>query len=375
MIEYNTTEIRKKLTNEKTYYNGMKLKSNTDCDILQSIGARGCGKTTWWIAWFILDFIDNGKQFTHLVRYKDDLKEKDIFFNDVQMLFFNDFEFKIEGDKGFIRLKKKKQNKNDGWEWMCLFKCISRSKTMKGTNYPNMYNILFDEFQIDTTDRRLNKYINGELKYFASIVQSLKRTRPGIVIMLSNAVSITNPYFSTWCIAPKKCSIVKKKIKSKMMDTEYETRIACESVDASAYLQIAVRSQAAKISMICGMSETDIENEYMNDNDDFLRPQKEKDSKFAYNIKINGKYYGVWSQYNHTTGILSLYVCKHRNPQQITFCFKKSDMDEQAIMVKNINECYSMKAMKKYVISNLCYFQTQQIKADMFEVFSLLNIY
>ena len=212
MIEYNTTEIRKKLTNEKTYYNGMKLKSNTDCDILQSIGARGCGKTTWWIAWFILDFIDNGKQFTHLVRYKDDLKEKDIFFNDVQMLFFNDFEFKIEGDKGFIRLKKKKQNKNDGWEWMCLFKCISRSKTMKGTNYPNMYNILFDEFQIDTTDRRLNKYINGELKYFASIVQSLKRTRPGIVIMLSNAVSITNPYFSTWCIAPKKCSIVKKKI-------------------------------------------------------------------------------------------------------------------------------------------------------------------
>lgn len=375
MIEYDTTKIRNKLMNENTYYNGMKLKSNTDCDILQSIGARGCGKTTWWIAWFILDFIDNGKQFTHLVRYKDDLKEKDIFFNDVQYLFFNDFEFKIEGDKGFIRLKKKKQNKNEGWEWMCLFKCISRSKTLKGTNYPQMYNILFDEFQIDTTDRRLNKYITGELKYFGNIVQSLKRTRKGIVVMLSNAVSITNPYFNKWGITPEACKIVKRKLKTKVLDEEFETRIACESVDASNYLQIAVKSQAAKISMICGLSESDIENQYMNDNDDFIRKDKPNTCKFAYNVKINEKYYGVWQNYDGDTRTLELYVMKARNPQQKTFCFKKEDVDENTLLIKSINDNFIIKALKSYVVNNLCFFQTQQIKGDMFEIFSILNIY
>lgn len=374
-FDYDVSEIRKKLREEKTYYNGMSLMSNTDCDILQSVGARGCGKTTWWCAWFICDFIEKGEQFTHLVRYKDDLKERDIFFADVQNLFFNDFEFKVEGDKGYIRLKKKKQKKDEGWEWMNLFKCISRSKTMKGTNYPDMYNILFDEFQLDTTDKRLNKYINGELKYFGNIVQSLKRTRNGKVVMLSNALSITNPYFTKWNICPVDKKIIKKKIITKVFNKEYETRVACESVDATNYLNIAIQSQAAKIGMICGVSESDMENQYMNDNDTFIRKERPLNSRFLFNLKINTHTYGVWHSMDIVKGMMSLYICKHHNQQQRCYCFKKSDMDETSLLARNTREFNDLNALKKYVGANLCYFQSQTIKGDMFEVFSLLNIY
>ena len=374
-FNYDISEIKKKLQNEKIHYNGMNLLSNTDCDILQSIGARGCGKTTWWVSWFICDFIENGKQFTHLVRYKDDLKEKDIFFLDVQGLLFNDFEFKIEGNKGFIRLKKKKQKKDEGWKWMCLFISISKAKTMKITNYPNMHNILFDEFQLDTTDKRLNRYINGEIKYFGSIIQSLKRTRPGVVIMLSNALSITNPYFTKWNICPIDKKIVKKKIKSVVRGKVREGRIACESVDASAYLDIAVESQAAKISMMCGLSDSDIENQYINDNDNFLRKDKPKNAKFIFTIKINGKYIGLWHCYDHETSMMFIYACKQYNGQSRRYCFKKADMDEISILAKSTREYNDLASMKKYVNANRCYFQNQFIKGEMFEVFSILNIY
>lgn len=357
------------------YWNGNKLLSHTDCDILQVIGGRGRGKTYFFKNLFIDDWIENKHESVFLMRYDTDFKNIDLYFNDMDKEKYKDYSFKVEKNRGYIKKKKEKK-----WNLFCYFVAMSKAKTFKGTNYPLVYNILFDEFQIDTTDKRLNKYINGELKYFSDIIESFSRLRKVRIIMASNAISVNNPYFTAWHIMPEYDKIVKTKNVRYINLSNGEKRkiifkIATEMTPSKdEFLEMKVNTISGKIALFSGMGESSLNNEYMNDNDNFIASKPEK-ARFCCNLMYGKKMYGVWYYFDPITAD-SLYISRHNNPtSKRTYCFRKSDITENAIFCKTYKNIVDLERLRRYVKKNKCFYSTQHIKYDCFEIFTTINLY
>ena len=67
------------------------------------IGQRGCGKTFQAKKWAVKKFIETGKEFIWIRRYKTELKELDSFFNDiVSEGYFSSHSLEVKGKKAYI---------------------------------------------------------------------------------------------------------------------------------------------------------------------------------------------------------------------------------------------------------------------------------
>lgn len=363
--------------NKNMYWSPKKLLSYTDCDILIACGARGCGKTYGLNKYIIDKCIKYDRQFLYLRRYEEDFKNMSGFFNDVvKDELFPDYSFKVEKHKGWIKKKKDKK-----WRILCYFESISKGKSIKGVNYPQVYYIVFDEFQIDTTDRKTNRYIPGELRYFSDIVESFMRLRDGRVFMTSNSISSQNPYFTAWKIKTKNNETIKSILKDKKWNPEtqsfenIELRIAVEMVEnRDVFTKAKLNSVSGKISYFSGMGGSSVYNEYLNDNNAFIY-KKPKGSYFMCNLVYNEKTYGVWIGKDEILGF-SIFIDK--NPQggsRRTYCFKTSDIGEKNIFVKNYKQIPDITKLRDYVVNNKCYYSDQGVKMAAFEIFTILNIY
>jgi spore photoproduct lyase len=171
------------------YYNGNEaLTHNKLFNFI--VGNRGSGKTFWSKEWAIKDYIKNKNQFVYLRRYKEELKAKSKFFDDINYK-FPDIEFKIKGQNILI---------ND--EIAGTFMSLSTAKINKSNAYPNVNKIIFDEFILD---KGYYHYIPDEVVNFLELYETISRMRidsetmkevnPVRVFFLSNAITVSNPYF------------------------------------------------------------------------------------------------------------------------------------------------------------------------------------
>ena len=157
------------------------------------MGARGLGKTYGAKKIVIKNAIEKGQQFIYLRRYKTELKGRNSFFADIQQE-FPDQEFRVEGQFAQRKVGKK-------WETIGYFIPLSTAQANKSIAYPNVYTIIFDEFIIDKGSLR---YLPDEAKVFMDFYSTVDRYQDRVrCLMLSNSVSIMNPYFIRFHIEPK----------------------------------------------------------------------------------------------------------------------------------------------------------------------------
>lgn len=70
---------------------------------------------------------------------------------------------------------------------------LSTANILKSSTFENVDTIIFDEFLIT---RSTYHYLQNEVIQFAELLETIIRLRPNIkILMLGNAISITNPYF------------------------------------------------------------------------------------------------------------------------------------------------------------------------------------
>ena len=157
------------------------------------MGARGLGKTYGAKKIVIKNAIEKGQQFIYLRRYKTELKGRNSFFADIQQEFPGE-EFRVEGPYAQRKVGKR-------WETIGYFIPLSTAQSNKSVAYPNVYTIIFDEFIVDKGALR---YIADEAKVFMDFYSTVDRYQDRVkCLMLSNAVSIMNPYFIRFHIEPK----------------------------------------------------------------------------------------------------------------------------------------------------------------------------
>ncbi len=179
------------------FYDGTKLLSMKDLkgntpEIYLCTSNRSAGKTTWFNRYFIKRFKEKGEKFILLYRYKYEIEDCcDKFFKDIKGLFFPNDELRpVNHNQIYKELLLNDQS--------CGY-AISLNSADMVKKYSHLFSdttrILFDEFQSEN-----NQYLPDEIKKFISVHTSISRgqgsqSRYVPVYMLSNNVSVLNPYF------------------------------------------------------------------------------------------------------------------------------------------------------------------------------------
>lgn len=181
-----------------SYYDGTKLLSLTDLDgkkpeILMVTTNRTGGKTTYFGRLCVNKFKKGQGKFALLYRYNYELDDcADKFFKDLSTLFFSGsvMESKRKASGIFHELFL------DGESCGYALSLNSADQLKKYSHlFSDVNRMLFDEFQSES-----NHYCSDEIKKFISIHTSVARgqgeqVRYVPVYMLSNPVSLINPYY------------------------------------------------------------------------------------------------------------------------------------------------------------------------------------
>lgn len=268
------------------YYDGTKLLSLTDIngnrpEIYMCTTNRTGGKTTYFGRLVVNRFLDKREKFGLLYRYNyelDDCAEK--FFKDIGELFFNGYTMTSKKRAKGIYHELYLNGEPCGY----AVSINSADQVKKNSHFfSDVKRLIFDEFQSES-----NTYCPNEIKKFISVHTSMARgqgeqNRYLPVYMLSNPVSIINPYY------------VELGISSRLTD---ETRFLRGDgfVLEQGFVESAADAQKsggfnkafARNSYVAYSSES----VYLNDNKAFVdRPQGV--GRYIATLKYNGQTYGI----------------------------------------------------------------------------------
>ena len=272
---------------ETKYYNGTKLLSMKDIngntpEILMCCSNRTAGKTTYFSRYCMNRFKKKKEKFMLLYRYKyelDDVEQK--FFKDIKTLFFpDDVMTSKDVAKGLFKVLL-----INGEE--CGYAvALNTAESIKKYSHmlSDVKRVLFDEFQSET-----NTYLSKEIQKFTSIHTSIARgqgeqIRSVQYIMLSNSVSIINPYFVALGISARLSRDTKfLRGDGFVLEQHYNTSAA-----------IAQKGNAFNRAF-SGESYIDYasENTYLNDSVVFIDKPKSRMTRYICTICFKNKTFGV----------------------------------------------------------------------------------
>ena len=191
---------------ESVYYDGTKLLSLSDKngekpEIYVSTSNRSAGKTTYFNRLAVNAFLKRGEKFGLIYRFKYELSDiADKFFKDINGLFFPEHEMSSERKAGGIYHDLFIDDMHCGY----AFALNSADQIKKYSHlFSDVSRLIFDEFQSET-----NNYCPDEIRKFISLHMSIargqnKQVRYVPVYMISNPVTLINPYYVEWNISSR----------------------------------------------------------------------------------------------------------------------------------------------------------------------------
>lgn len=304
------------------------------------LGERGVGKSYGLKKYLLNRFKKKDSQFIYLRRYDTELKKSlkdNEFFKDIgnDPEFIND-NFYVRGDKFYMNDK------------VCGYAIpLSKASIYKSVPFPNVDIIMYDEFLIDNATYH---YLPDEPEKLLDFMETVGRLRNIKIFLLGNSISLINPYFDYFNISLPYNSDIK---------TFKDGLILINYIRNEAYRKVKKESNFGKLIDGTKYSSYAIDNEFLKDNNNFIKKKSPK-SKFFFNLILNKHTYGVWMDYENS----NMYISKHynsNNPVCITFDYK--DHSEHTIMLKS-RSVFFQNLVKHYQIGCL-YFDTLQIKSDV----------
>lgn len=190
---------------ESIYYDGSKILSMKDINgkkptTVIVTGNRSSGKTVFFNKFLLNKFIKKNEQFMLLYRYKYEIETAhENFMGAVKELFFSNYTMfgkpKIKGGYMELYLQDELTEKSE----LCGFAVsLNKADVIKKNShvFNKVQRALFDEFQSET-----NSYLPNEVTKYLSIMRSIsrgdgKQYRPVPCYLISNSISLLNPYFS-----------------------------------------------------------------------------------------------------------------------------------------------------------------------------------
>lgn len=336
------------LPNKNIWYNKSRLLSyNTILNFL--IGQRGGGKTYGFKTWAVDDFLKNGRQFLWLRRYDTELRGKgrDVsvlhtWVDDIEHLYPN-VKFEIKASSIFI---------ND--KLAGFFGALSKSEQWKSISFNNVNKVIYDEFLIRTGVGK--QYIKNEATVFLELMETVGRMREDVrFFLIGNALSFANPYFAYFKIKPFDNGFY----------VDRSRGITVQLYSNENFTDVKSKTRFGKLIKGTAYGDYAIENEFLLDNDNFIR-ERSPASKQFFNLRTGDRVYGVWIDYVETI----MYISKTHDPNRLTYAFNNEDYQPGDYLVDKKNYDSYMRGMKKYYEASGLMFEDQMVKADMMIILS-----
>ena len=307
------------------------------------IGERGVGKSFGAKKFVISDYLKTGNEFVYIRRYKTELDNAyEGFFDQLQNegLFLN-HQFRITSSK-------KKIDKFYCDKEVCGYGIpLSTANILKSASFPKVKTLIFDEFLIDNGTYH---YLRNEVIQFLDVIETIARLRDVRVILLGNAITISNPYFDFFKL-------------SLPYNSEFKTfkngTIVVNYIKNEAYREKKKSTRFGQLIDGTEYGEYAIDNAFLRDNDSFIA-KRDKDARVYSTIVLKGEKYGIWR--NWKTGFV--YISKDFEPSNpCVFAFDINDHTENTIYTKARNSTWFSPVLNAYKMGCL-FFESQKIKND-----------
>lgn len=338
------------------FYDGTKLLSMMDIngrqpDIYLTSGNRSIGKTTWFNRYCVKDFIKKKKKFCLVYRWNYELSDcADKFFKDIQRLFFPEYEMteKRRANNIFVELFLDEQS--------CGY-CVTLNNADALKKFSHLLSdvdkMVFDEFQSET-----NHYCPNEISKLLSIHTSIARgngeqVRRVPLYMLSNKVSIINPYFLSLGISDRLQENTKYlKGDGFVLEQTYLEEVANMQLDSAFNRAFKNEDYVAYSAM----------NVYLNDDKAFI-DKPSGISSYVATLRNKDTDYGI--RFYPRDGVY--YVDKSIDADfKVKLSFSADSHDEKYIMVGTSNPYVLM--LKSAFERGIVRFKNQECKHAFFEM-------
>lgn len=324
------------------YYNGDKILNNPQ-PFNFSLGARGIGKSYYWLRFCVRRFLKNKEQFIYTRRYLSDLiKVMNTLFDSVK----NEFpDTVITIDKNIIYINEEIA----GW---CI--AVSEFTKYKSSNFGHVNTILFDEFLPED-----GKYLGGKqnpnlepelcLNFYQTVARDYgKVIRDDVMfIFIANSVTINNPYFYYFNV-DKQIKSNTKFLRGKGFNVELvKNKSIADEISDSKFGELIKGSKYEEYAL---------GNEFYLDSNEFIRKYDGKKS-YIMTLLYNKIFYGLWKTKD---GIYYLSEKYEKNCKNI-YSLNSKDHSEKSILITRINSMFIKDLVKAYASGRL-YFENQRCK-------------
>ena len=331
------------------------------------VGNRGGGKSFGAKQWAIDNFLKNKEQFGYIRRYRDDLKQPMVqFFKDIQE-FYPDYEFKVDANNFYIRLKP--ENEKEKWtddDIAGFGFVLSTANNKKSIAYPKITTLIFDEFLIDKGNQR---YLPNEPIALLNLYETV--ARPGsyhprvVMFMLANALTITNPYFLFWDLKMP----TKQDKNGKWMWKHPNKPILVEDVRNEKFIDLKKNSEFGKLVEGTPYADYSIENKFLLDDDTFTEPKGVK-ARYYFTFVYLDHTLGVWADF--TDGLM--YVTNTTDPNfPLKYSLTMKDHKPNTMFLKTRSKASRFKSFIDAYNNGCVRFETQNIKNLTYEVIKMIN--
>lgn len=311
------------------------------------IGERGVGKTFGAKKYVINDYLKNGNEFVYLRRYKTELDiAMDGFFTQLQDAgLFQDNVFTIKQNR-----KRVTKFEMDG-NVIGYAIPLSTANILKSASYSKVRTIIFDEFIID---KGTYHYLANEVIQFLDVIETIARLRDVRVLLLGNAISISNPYFNFFNLSLPYGSEFKR-FKDGLILVNY--------IKNEAYRKVKKESRFGRLIDGTEYGKYAIDNEWLRDSKSFISKRTPQARPFA-TIRANGETYGIWRDFKQAL----IFISKDYEPSNpCQYAFNEYDHDEKTILLQARNNTWFKTIIEAYRMGRL-FFDNQKVKNDFMQI-------
>lgn len=300
------------------WYNFNKLLSH-NATINMIAGGRGIGKTYGAKKYAIRKAISKGEQFIYLRRYRSELSAaRQTIMADI-VHEFPQHDFKIHGNTLQMAPNATAEDSKRPWQVIAYFVALSTAQTQKSVAFPAVTTIIFDEFIIETGSPV--QYLKNEYEVFINFMSTVDRYQDKTrVLMLSNAVSIMNPYFTEFDIAPDQ-------------ENEFVHRrngyVLAHFPDSADFQKSIYETEFGKFIQGSDYAKYAVGNEFEDANDSLLA-LKDPDARYLFTLEVKRTLISIW--YNVFAGEYYAQRAQPKEPLVMTMDVKRISEDRTLIL-------------------------------------------
>lgn len=313
------------------------LSYNAFINIVMS--GRGMGKSFSAKKLVISQWLKDKSESVYLRRYETELKTvKNTYWNDIAP-FYPHLEFEVKGDIGYINN-----------EPVVHFIALSTSPKLKSASYPNVKNIIFDEYII--TSAGYNRYLKNEMVLFFDIIETIFRSRTNTrVLVMSNSVSYVNPLFNFFDLVPKE---------GKRFNKFKEGLICLEVFENQTYIEDKLDTPFGRLIKDTDYGRYAIGNNTLEDSEEFIAPRDSVQYSFVSSFKHEGFEVGVWR--NKITNLFYIDE-KIDKSSPHRFAMQIEDNEKGFTQLKHMRgTTWRIKEVKKQYNEATILYSTQEVK-------------